>query len=206
MAISQFLVRNRHCTVWYGRIVIPLKLREHFNGKREIRKTLGTSDRKAAKRLALQFWVNCQDGFDRLEENITREDSLTNTGQFLAWLPQELTDKETPLHMPPHRKIEKFLKGRHEKRYLDLNDPFGNKYVINLGDPEKEAGLALKLQENAAALLEKYKDNPEMLDRLFKVQNSQSLPTHPDQPESPTALSEAIDLYTPSQKSLDNVL
>ena len=39
------------------------------------------------------------------------------------------------------------------------------------------------------------KDNPAMLDHLFKTQNAQPLSTTPDQPESPTALSEAIDLY-----------
>ena len=45
MAATQFLIRNRHCNVWYGRIVIPLKLRKHFNGKRELRESLRTSDR-----------------------------------------------------------------------------------------------------------------------------------------------------------------
>jgi len=193
MAATQFLIRNRHCNVWYGRIVIPLKLREHFNGKRELRKSLGTSDRNRAKRLALQFWIECQHGFDRLDD--TLEASFSSTAQFVTWMAEDWTGKETLLHMPPHKKIDKFLKGQHEKRYLDLNDPFGNKTIINLGDPDKEAALALKLQEKAAELLEKYKDNPAMLDRLFKTQNAQPLSTPLDQPESPTSLSEAIDLY-----------
>jgi bifunctional DNA-binding transcriptional regulator/antitoxin component of YhaV-PrlF toxin-antitoxin module len=68
MVATQFLVRNRHCNVWYGRIVIPSKLREHFNGKRELRKSLGTSDRNRAKRLALEFWIECQNGFDRVND------------------------------------------------------------------------------------------------------------------------------------------
>jgi len=156
MAATQFLVRNRHCNVWYGRIVIPLKIREHFNGKREIRKSLGTSDQNRAKRLALKFWIKCQDGFDLLKDNNALEASFGNTAQFLAWLPKELTGKETPLHMPPFRKIDKFLKGQHEKRYLDIHDLFGNKTTIDLGDPEKEAALALKLQEKAAELLDRY--------------------------------------------------
>ena len=193
MAATQFLVRNRHCNVWYGRIVIPLKLRDHFNGKRELRKSLGTSDRKSAKRLALEFWIECQNGFDQLDD--TLEASFSNTAQFVTWMTEDLTGKETLLHMPPHKKIDKFLKGQHEKRYLDIHDPFGNKTIINLGDPDKEAALALKLQEKAAELLEKYKDNPAMLDRLFKTQNAQPLSTTQDQPESPTPLSEAIDLY-----------
>ena len=139
MAATQFLIRNRHCNVWYGRIVIPLKLREHFNGKRELRKSLGTSDRKAAKRLALEFWIECQHGFDQIDD--TLEASFTNTAQFVAWMTEDLTGKEKLLRMPLHKKIDKFLKGRHEKRYFDLNDPFGNKTIINPGDPDKEAAL-----------------------------------------------------------------
>ena len=165
MAATQFLIRNRHCNVWYGRIVIPLKLREHFNGKRELRKSLGTSDRTTAKRLALEFWIECQHGFDRLDDNLKA--SFTSTAQFVTWMTEGLTGKETLLHMPPQKKIQNFLEGRSEKRYLDINDAFGNKTIINLGDPEKEAALALKLQEKAAELLERYKDNPAMLDRLF---------------------------------------
>lgn len=193
MATNQFLVRNRHCNIWYGRIVIPLKLREHFNGKRELRKSLGTPERKAAKRLALEFWIECQNGFDQLDD--TLETSFTNTAQFLTWMAEDIARQETLLRMPANKKIRDFLEGRHEKRYLDLHDPFGNKTRIDLGDPEKEAALALKLQEKAAELLERYKDNPAMLDRLFKTQNAQPLSASPDQPESPTPLSEAIDLY-----------
>jgi hypothetical protein len=84
MAATQFLIRNRHCNVWYGRIVIPLKLRQHFNGKRELRKSLRTSDRTKAKRLALQFWIECQYGFDRLDD--TLKASFTSTAQFVTWM------------------------------------------------------------------------------------------------------------------------
>lgn len=110
MAATQFLIRNRHCNVWYGRIVIPQKLREHFNGKRELRKSLGTSDRKLAKRLALEFWIACQNGFDRLDD--TPESSFTSTAQFVSWMTEDGAGKEMLLHMPPHKKIDKFLKGQ----------------------------------------------------------------------------------------------
>jgi len=193
MAATQFLIRNRHCNVWYGRIVIPLRVRQHFNGKRELRKSLRTSDRTKAKRLALQFWIECQHGFDRLDD--TLKASFTNTAEFVAWMTENLTGKEMLLHMPAHKRIQAFLEGQLEKRYLDIHDPFGNKTIINLGDPDKEAALALKLQERAAELLDRYKDNPAMLDRLFKTQNAEPLTAPPDQPESPTPLSEAIDLY-----------
>ncbi|MAF82997.1 MAG: hypothetical protein CL797_02725 [Chromatiales bacterium] len=113
----------------------------------------------------MEFWIECQHGFDRLDDNLKA--SFTSTAQFVTWMTEGLTGKETLLHMPPQKKIQNFLEGRSEKRYLDINDAFGNKTIINLGDPEKEAALALKLQEKAAELLERYKDNPAMLDRLF---------------------------------------
>jgi len=104
--------------------------------------------------------------------------------------------------MSAHKDIKKFLEGQFEKRYLDIHDPFGNTTRVDLGDPDKEAALALKLQEKAAELLERYKDNPEMLDRLFKTANAEPLATSPDQPESPTCLREAIDLYITKLNSL----
>ena len=60
MAKSQFLVRNRHNNMYYGRVVIPLALRKQFAGKRELRLSLGTADKKQAKKLALSFWVQCE--------------------------------------------------------------------------------------------------------------------------------------------------
>ena len=56
---------------------------------------------------------------------------------------EDLTGKETPLHIPLFKKIDKSLKGMNQKRYLDIHDPFGNKTIINLGDPDKEAALSI---------------------------------------------------------------
>lgn len=70
MASSQFLIRSRHQTVWYSRVIIPVPLRERFNGKHELRKSLGTSDKAVAKRQSLVFWLQCQEGFDRLNNVI----------------------------------------------------------------------------------------------------------------------------------------
>ena len=102
MAATQFLIRNRHCNVWYGRIIVPLKLRKHFNGKRELRKSLRTSDRTKAKRLALQFWLECQHGLDQLDD--TLKASFTSTAEFVAWMTEDLTGKEMLLHMPAHKR------------------------------------------------------------------------------------------------------
>jgi hypothetical protein len=173
MATTQFLIRNRHCNVWYGRIIVPLKLRKHFNGKRERRKSLRTSDQTEAKRLALQFWIECQYGFDRLHD--TLEASFANTAQFVTWMGKDSTGKETLLHMPPLKKDDKGFIIVSTSHRIDFTDPFGKKHVVDLGDPEKEAELALKPQEKAEELPERYKDNPAMLDRLFNAQASEPL-------------------------------
>lgn len=35
MATAQFLVRNRHQNIWYGRVMIPSSIRSLFQGKKE---------------------------------------------------------------------------------------------------------------------------------------------------------------------------
>jgi integrase len=63
---SQYLIRNRHSNQWYGRVVIPTLLRDQFNGKREVRRSLQTSNKTIAKRRALAFWLQCQEKFERI--------------------------------------------------------------------------------------------------------------------------------------------
>ncbi len=76
MATSQFLVRNRHHNIWYGRVIVPLDLRPQFNGKRELRKSLGTTDKIVAKRQATAFWLECQHGFDQLSGGSSRNSCI----------------------------------------------------------------------------------------------------------------------------------
>ena len=86
MAISQFLVRNRHQNIWYGRIIIPTELRRLFYGRRELRRSLKTLDKSVAKRQATALWLNCQHGFDLLSQD--REETLKfgKTSDFLDWV------------------------------------------------------------------------------------------------------------------------
>ena len=89
MATAQFLVRNRHQNIWYGPVVIPHSIRPLFQGQREIRQSLATADRKLAKKRALQFWVNCQQGIDALRFKSLVTESFAKTREFLAWLSYE---------------------------------------------------------------------------------------------------------------------
>lgn len=190
MALSQFLVRNRHQNIWYGRVVVPLELRAQFNGKRELRKSLGTTDKRIAKRQATAFWLECQLGFERLSGEAVEPPVFETTPDFTTWV------SGRPSNVSPIKKINRFLEGQHELNRLDYRDPLGHTHIINFGDPDKEQAMALKLQERAEALLERYAENPEMLDRLFRVENAQPIvPEGEKLAENQTSITEAIDLY-----------
>ncbi|MEZ5529742.1 MAG: site-specific integrase [Porticoccaceae bacterium] len=177
MAQGQFLVRNRHQQVWYGRVVIPGHLRDRFNQRRELRVSLDTSDKQKALRRSRHFWLQCQSGFERLEKH-PRKEPFEDTRAFISWLSRERQGQgQTDMAY-----------------YIETFDVFGRKHVIDLDDPEKEKELALALQANAIALLESYKNRPEVLDRLMKIGHTEfSAPDN--QPESPTTFHEAIGLY-----------
>jgi len=43
-ARGQFLIRNAIPTKWYGRVIVPQTLREHFKGTRKFRRSLKASE------------------------------------------------------------------------------------------------------------------------------------------------------------------
>jgi len=184
MAQGQFLIRNRHNNRWYGRVVIPSSLRDHFNGKCEFRRTLNTTDKTTAKRRALEFWVECQKGFEALSQSPT-VDAVAHISDRMTGLSMKKKDRRQAGFLTEHHRIE-------------FEDVFGSRHVVDLDDPAKEQEVALQLQANATALLDKYKDRPDILDRLLSIQSSTPAPQIPvptNLPESPTPFSEAVDLY-----------
>ena len=88
MAHGQFLVRNRHNNTWYGRVTIPRSLRPLFNDRREIRQSLATTDKKRAKRLSRLFWVQCQAGFESLQQQTSPDVPFAKSSAFVEWLAQ----------------------------------------------------------------------------------------------------------------------
>ncbi len=66
MGLPAFITKNRHGT-YYFRLVIPKELKGFFPaGQREIRRSLGTTSRKEAIRLARIFWTATILGFDEM--------------------------------------------------------------------------------------------------------------------------------------------
>lgn len=156
---SQYLIRNRHSNQWYGRVVIPTLLRDQFNGKREVRRSLQTSNKTIAKRRALEFWLKCQNQFERIKQQ----------------------DGNSVVHIP---------------KLIKTTDILGRLHEVDLNDPEMEKAVVAQLHKDAAALLDQYKDNPEILNRLLQLSSAPNpqLPAQV-QPETTTSFGEAVDLY-----------
>jgi integrase len=181
MPSGHFLVRNRHQLNWYGRVIIPLSLRSHFNGKRELRVSLKTPDKQRAKRLSRLFWVHCQTGFDRLASRPLSEGYFKQTGEFLDW---------AGIPMNPRSKNKNNVMAK----YIETTDALGHKHVIDLDDPEEERELAAAFHANALAMMEMFKSEPDVLLKLMQVGKAEF--TTPEKtPESATSFDEAIDLY-----------
>ena len=72
MGLPGFITKNRHGT-YYFRLVIPKDLKRFFPlGQREIRRSLGTGNKREAIRLARVYWTGTILNFERmrdLEEN-----------------------------------------------------------------------------------------------------------------------------------------
>lgn len=176
MSHGHFLVRNRHQNAWYGRVIIPLKLRPLFGERRELRLSLGTPDKQRAKRLSRLFWVQCQSGFEKLEDGPPEKQPFTSTAAFLAWLAENKNRRQEGMYK------------------VEFKDVLGRKHVIDLDDPEKEIEFAERLQNDAIKLLWEFKDKPEVLDRLMQMGKGE-FASADNQPESPTSFHEAVELY-----------
>jgi len=85
-------------------VVIPILLRPLFDGKREVRRSLQTSNKTIAKRRALAFWLQCQTNFERVQE-----------------------DGDSVVNIPKLIRTTDILGRLHE---VDLNDPEMEKAVI----------------------------------------------------------------------------
>jgi len=190
MALSQFVIRNRHSNIWYARIIIPIGLRECFSGKREIRQTLKTSDKNLAKRRSLAFWVKYQSGFEKLLNNHYLNKSFESNQQFFEWLSySDLTQQNNTV-----------------MAYIKTTDILGREHVIDMGgDAKAEIEHAKWIHGNGEKLLEEYKDDPKTLEALLKIHNKHyenkiSAPSVNSKsnsiPETPTPFNEAVNLYT----------
>ncbi len=182
MATGQFLIRNRHQNTWVGRVIIPLSLTSIFNGRRELRKSLHTTDKSLAKKRSLSFWVECQSGFDTLKNMSNTDFSFKTIHCFTKFL-SDGTHQSFGNNM----------------RYIETHDALGRKHVFDLDNPEDEKKFAQEMHQNANKLLTKFADQPDILERLLSLNDQAYPPTVKQlqeiQPETPTPFNEAIDLY-----------
>jgi integrase len=68
MKYGEYLIRSRHTTRWYVRVIIPAALRPQFSGRREIRRSTGTNDKAEARKFARAFRAWCDQLFRRAED------------------------------------------------------------------------------------------------------------------------------------------
>jgi integrase len=175
MAHSPHLLHNRHGNTWHGRVVIPHALRPYFQGQREIRRSLHTCDKRLARRRARQFWLHCQEVFDAYRQGTPA--MARDKFEQKKWLSE--------------------IQGGHprdvlEEKIVTIEDVLGGTHHFDLGDPDKELDAARQAHERATALLERYQDDPVMLDRLFRIDRRNP---DPARPKSPTPFNVTVDLY-----------
>lgn len=75
--MSNHIVLQRKC--WYARLSIPIELRPHYNGKRELKTTLKTSDRKVAELKAMRLIGEWKLQFDAIKGNPSAAQALAAT-------------------------------------------------------------------------------------------------------------------------------
>lgn len=102
MSYGTYLIRSRHQTNWYARIVVPHDVRHHFRQRREIRKTLGTSCKATAKRRAMAIWLAYQDVFNALRNGLPVEDLNPDWGALAG-----ITTAIQPQRATPPRFIDR---------------------------------------------------------------------------------------------------
>lgn len=72
--MSNYILLQRKC--WYARLVIPIELRPHYNGKRELKATLKTPDHKIAELKAMKLVGDWKLQFEALRGSVTATQAL----------------------------------------------------------------------------------------------------------------------------------
>lgn len=72
--MANHILLQRKC--WYARLVIPVELRPHFNGKRELKETLRTPDQRVAELKAMKLVGGWKLQFEALRGSVTATQAL----------------------------------------------------------------------------------------------------------------------------------
>lgn len=188
---QHFLVRNRHSSIWYGRVIIPENLRNVFNGQSEIRRSLKTSDKRKAKFLSLELRVQCQKGFERLNSVANANKTFQNSHAFLDWISED-TEQGYVQSM---------------KKIITLKEPDGREIVIDTGNFEDDVKAAQMLRQLNPSEYDHFlearsrNNDPNLVHQyLSQAQNAQKSVAS-NHPEALTPLNEIIELYIDKLKN-----
>lgn len=168
MRSRQYLIRNRHGTKWYARVVIPQHLRKHFGGAKEFRKTTGTASKREARLFALRYYLACNEIFDGVQQVTRKKRKNSDSGSDSQVRAKDAFGNE-----------------------IDVD--FGGETNFEVGLHEADA--VARLQEDSRRwkeeLIDKYRDDPELL----KVVLDNLSGTKPSNIAAPMAFNELVDKY-----------
>lgn len=156
MAYGSYLSRNRHNSIFYARVIIPLALRSHFGGKREFRLSLKTPCKVTAKRRAMEIWLSFQVVYDALRNGKSLNDINIHYGVLAALKSYKKLQKSPaptfhifknipiPMQHPPTKPLE--LKGL--VLHFIKDSYRGQTIEVDTGCPEKELDIIIKLRDD----------------------------------------------------------
>ena len=141
MGNTAFMCKNRHGT-YYARFIIPKQLQPHFKNKREIRKSLRTDSRKLAVKMARAYRVQFESVIDDLmskTDNTSERAKRIIDSMFVdkAKLQEQATEQFVKGMMAGMAQPSDSA-GKIRLMLITHVDAFGNKTVIDHGDPDEE--------------------------------------------------------------------
>jgi integrase len=174
MDFKSFLVRNRPGSTWQARVYVPKHLQHLFHGRAQLKKTTGHRDKRQAGRAAAIFWAQCQALFDDLDQQMKKKKS---------------------------RKSDTFDLG-----LVTTVDVLGNSQTFDWGGDKNpklakmELDAAKDFQKAAVEVLERHKDNPELIKALKSANTATAVTTDPNTPETVMTWEELFDKYVAKER------
>ncbi|WP_417419906.1 DUF6538 domain-containing protein [Halomonas sp.] len=156
MAYGSYLSRNRHNSIFYARIIIPLALRSHFGGKREFRLSLRTPCKATAKRRAMEIWLSFQVVYDALRNGKSLNDIHIPYGALAALKPHHKSQQAHPplfalsenIPIPMQRPPSKPLALKGLVLHYMKSTYRGHEFEVEAGCIEKEQAAIAKFMDD----------------------------------------------------------
>jgi integrase len=143
MSGTEYMCKNRHGT-YYARFIIPKQLQEHFNNKKEIRRSLQTDSRKLAVKRARIYRVEFESIVDKL---MSKAD---NTAERARRIVDSLFTDKTKLEEEATEQFAAQIRNDAAKfdnddlsktQFITFFDELGKLVTVDTGNDEKDAEL-----------------------------------------------------------------